>query len=448
MKTKICIFGMVLLALISLSGSAFGTIYTIHPDGSGDFATVQAAVDSAVDGDLIELTDGSFSGRGNKDISYAGKAITIRSQSGNAEACIIDVEGEYDMVSQRGFIFDNDEGNESVLSDLTIINGVADAPCPDCDGGGVYTHNSSPTISNVTFIGNFAAAGGAIGSVGGSPVINDCRFSDNEAFNGGALYFFENCSATVTGCLIYRNLATMKGGAISAQSNPVLVNIINCTISNNQAPAGGGIESWESEFDILNTIISFNGEGEAIFLYESPNVTFAYSDIFGNTGGDWIGDISDQLGIDGNISDDPLYADTVNNDFNLTVDSPCINAGDPDSPQDPDGSRADMGALFFDLNAAVDDNPYSHPVRISLSQNYPNPFNAYTTITYSVPEPTHITLKVYDMLGREVQTLIDGYNQAGSNTVLFDASGLSSGVYFYRLKIGQYLESKRLLLLK
>ena len=448
MKTKICIFGLALLVLISFSGSVFGTIYTINPDGSGDYATVQAAVDATVDGDVIELTDGTFNGRGNKDVNFLGKAITIRSQSGNAVACIIDVEGEYNMTSERGFVFINGEDNTSVLSDLTIINGVADAPCPNCDGGGVYIEYSSPAISNVTFIDNFAASGGALGSVGGSPIITNCRFIGNEAFGGGGLYFFEGSAATIDHCLIYGNQSTVKGGGISSQTNSALVTIINCTISNNQAPSGSGIEAWESEYTIVNTIISFNNPGEAIYIYESPSVSLAYSDIYGNIGGDWIGDIADQLGQSGNISGDPLFADTTYDSYQLTSGSPCIDTCNPNSPLDPDNSRADMGALFFDHNSAIDKYPNSIPGNISLAQNYPNPFNPGTTIKYSLSESNRIALKIFDLQGREVQTLVNEYKQPGIHTVEFDGTHLASGVYFYYLQAGDYSVSKRLLLLK
>lgn len=88
------------------------------------------------------------------------------------------------------------------------------------------------------------------------------------------------------------------------------------------------------------------------------------------------------------------------------------------------------------------------PNYFSLYQNYPNPFNPATIISYQLPLKIHITLEVYDLLGRKVETLVDKDESAGYKTVTFDASTLPSGIYFYRLEAGAYYETKKLLLLK
>jgi hypothetical protein len=88
------------------------------------------------------------------------------------------------------------------------------------------------------------------------------------------------------------------------------------------------------------------------------------------------------------------------------------------------------------------------PEVFNLSQNYPNPFNPTTVIKYSLPEVTNVKLKVYDMLGRVVKTLINQEQSAGVYNVEFNASNLSSGVYFYRIEAGNFVATKKLLLLK
>lgn len=88
------------------------------------------------------------------------------------------------------------------------------------------------------------------------------------------------------------------------------------------------------------------------------------------------------------------------------------------------------------------------PETFRLEQNYPNPFNPATTISFSMPTSDNVELKVYDMLGREVASLINGFRVAGSFRVDFNASHLSSGVYIYRLKAGDFVESKRMMLVK
>jgi alpha-D-xyloside xylohydrolase len=97
---------------------------------------------------------------------------------------------------------------------------------------------------------------------------------------------------------------------------------------------------------------------------------------------------------------------------------------------------------------SVDNNRNGVPARFTLEQNFPNPFNPSTLINYQLPVSTHVALKVYDVLGREVRTLVNEEKRAGSYRVKFDASGLPSGVYFYRLQAGSYSETKKLLVLK
>ena len=88
------------------------------------------------------------------------------------------------------------------------------------------------------------------------------------------------------------------------------------------------------------------------------------------------------------------------------------------------------------------------PAEFSVDQNYPNPFNPSTTIKYELPEATLVNLRVYDILGREVSVLVNEKRDAGVHEVKFDGSNLASGVYFYRLQAGDFVQSKRLLILK
>ncbi len=88
------------------------------------------------------------------------------------------------------------------------------------------------------------------------------------------------------------------------------------------------------------------------------------------------------------------------------------------------------------------------PGSYGLSQNFPNPFNPSTMIAYQIATAGHVTLRVYDLLGREVRTLVNEYQGAGTHSIAFNAADLPSGVYLYRLRAGAYSETKKLALLK
>jgi len=97
---------------------------------------------------------------------------------------------------------------------------------------------------------------------------------------------------------------------------------------------------------------------------------------------------------------------------------------------------------------AVEKLDGSIPSDYALSQNYPNPFNPTTTIRYDIPANGWVTLKVYDILGREVATLVNGMESPGYKEVNFNANKLPSGIYFYRLTAGTFTETRKLVLMK
>jgi len=86
--------------------------------------------------------------------------------------------------------------------------------------------------------------------------------------------------------------------------------------------------------------------------------------------------------------------------------------------------------------------------KYSLAQNYPNPFNPTTNITYTIPQSSYVTLKIYYVLGNEICSLVNGYQDLGSYHVRFDASKLSDGIYFYRLNAGNFSQIKKMILIK
>jgi hypothetical protein len=106
------------------------------------------------------------------------------------------------------------------------------------------------------------------------------------------------------------------------------------------------------------------------------------------------------------------------------------------------------GKLYGVVTGTVPATANSLPTRPSLFQSYPNPFNPSTTITYELPKSSEVRLSVFDMLGREVSVLVNERRDAGVHEVKFDGSSLASGVYVYRIQAGDFVASKKLLLLK
>jgi len=111
------------------------------------------------------------------------------------------------------------------------------------------------------------------------------------------------------------------------------------------------------------------------------------------------------------------------------------------------GSTAHIDDIAFSGIVSVQATDL-RPLAFRLGQNYPNPFNPTTTISYQLPAQSHVTLRVYDVLGNEVATLVDSFEEAGEKSVQFNATNIAGGVYFYRLQAGDFVASKKLLLLK
>ncbi|RMF59353.1 MAG: T9SS C-terminal target domain-containing protein [Calditrichaeota bacterium] len=120
----------------------------------------------------------------------------------------------------------------------------------------------------------------------------------------------------------------------------------------------------------------------------------------------------------------------------------------------PDGviytadAQAGWHAFTYEVATGINDEVGFSPESFSLSQNYPNPFNPATTIRFQLPQSGFVSLKVYDLTGREVAVLVKEQKPAGTYQVSFDAGQLASGVYFYRLKSGEFQQTRKMLLVR
>jgi hypothetical protein len=223
----------------------------------------------------------------------------------------------------------------------------------------------------------------------------------------------------------------------------------------------------------LNNILYANSAtaGEQLYVADnSSDPIVAYSDIQGGKdgfGGPGAG--ANYTGLyEHNIDTDPLFMNTASDDFRPSNSSPCIGTG-IDSVEiagvwyhvppfcimgnprpSPAGSKPDIGAcenLLASPLAGVSQQ-LTYPTEFALYQNYPNPFNPATTISFSLPRKSFVSLKVFDALGREVAVLLADELSAGTYARQWNAAGLASGVYFYKLQAGSYVETKKMLMIK
>jgi parallel beta-helix repeat protein len=230
---------VVLLMGTALATPANADTITVCWDGSGDYLTIQEGIDAAQDGDAVVVCDGTYTGVGNRNLDFGGKSITVRSQSGNPAACIIDCGH-----GGRGFYFHSGEAETSVLDGFTITHGNANP------GGAIRCDvASSPTIINCMITNNVASEdGGAIVCWNGSdPMITNCTIADNTAGWGAGLQLWQS-DATISDCTISGNTADNEGGGVHCwESSPT---IANCTITGNTAHNWDGAGIFCGEYSL------------------------------------------------------------------------------------------------------------------------------------------------------------------------------------------------------
>ncbi len=229
------------------------------------------------------------------------------------------------------------------------------------------------------------------------------------------------------------------------------IDISNST-SSNQIPFGSDFENTNGlACDGLNFFIGKTDSAgvSGIVKFNPDNVTVVPSNLFislGNRAKDLsYGDNFLWVGIDRVNKFNPLSGEFLE-DLNLPGSAAELFFDNKFWTYDE--SNNTIKVYFLPTVGINENNVLSSPENFSLSQNYPNPFNPSTTISWSTSVSGWQTLKVYDVLGIEVTTLLDEFKQAGSYEVNFNSSSLTSGVYFYQLKTGSFMQTRKMLLLK
>ncbi|MFH1679452.1 MAG: right-handed parallel beta-helix repeat-containing protein [Candidatus Eisenbacteria bacterium] len=440
----------VLLLLIAPVPRAAASILDVAPDGSGAYANLQEALAAAGPGDSIRLADGVFAGAGNRNLTLGGE-LTLFSASGEAESCAVDIEGD-----GRAFLIYTFPGSSIRIEGITLRGGdPASLPEELLPGyGGALAVKSlaaggAVSVEGCVFEENRADAGGGAFFWGGGGIFRSCTFRNNVATDGGGAYCYlclEGGGVRFEECLFHGNdypsepVGGYGAGVFFSRS---IGRVESCTFALNRAWYGGGILlSDEADVGVEASLIAFGTRGNGLAVF-GADVAITRSDIFGNEGGDWVGTIAGLLGVDCNLSLDPLFCSMNEGDFTLRSDSPCL-------PENNDTCGA-VGALGLGCEAPVgiagkDAGPLSG---LRFWTRGPDPFNRTTEVAFVLPEPAHARLTIHDLSGRLVAVLLDESVGAGEHTVSWSGIGrageiVPSGTYFARLDAGGRVVTRKI----
>nr|NQU92672.1 S8 family serine peptidase [Bacteroidota bacterium] len=363
----------------------------------------------------IHLMEGTYSSS-TSEKSFPVHMLDYTNIMGVSEdEVILDAEGQSTVL-----IIKNNLQNH--LSNFTVTGGLGNNSSPTTYAGGITLYNASVKLSDITIQNN---AGGGIACLWASSELENISIINNYGpiWNGGGLYISGNGSDPILkNVLISGNHADNNGGGIycSSHASPTMLNV---TISGNSAVnSGGGIYS-ESSFNpvVLNSIVWNNIPNEI-----SGPISITYSDIQGG----WVGV--------GNIELDPIFTGTGDYPFSLSDESPCVNAGTPDTtglnlPEldlagNPRiyGGRIDMGA-YENQEVVVGVKEFEVQSSEFEVRCYPNPLTEYITIEYNVPQDEKVVISVYNHVGQLIEEHIPENGKKGKYRVVWKAIGLPCG---------------------
>lgn len=401
---------LVLVLGLTLGMYSRSAVITVDDDGPADFSTIQAAINAAQPNDTVMVLPGTYTGSGNRDIDFLSKAITVRSldpgDSDIVETTVIDCQGSQ-ADPHGGFLFIRGEGNDSVLTGLTITGAYQD----ECIGyllymstdvtSAVYCLQSSPTIQHCIIRDNLAQIfdrrccydcgcvngifGAGISSYESSPVIDNCIFYGNTAINT----YFGNVSYSL-GAAVY-----------SVNDQTHYPRIRNCVFFDNSAYyPGAAIASYtdtlsQQSCEVINSIFLDNHsdiqpQQPDVFTHGLAKSACSpyYSTVdFSILQSDWY--IEGQ----GNLySADPLLSDPNSGDFHILPGSPAVNAGDPNFAVPYEAVDLDGQPRILDgrIDIGVDEYPSDTPFLAC----WPRSLSFYGKKDHADPDPQ--TLRIWN----------------------------------------------------
>jgi len=267
----------VLLALVSLATTVQATTWNVPADAP----TIQAGIDSASAGDTVIVACGTYYENIIVDVN-----VTITSETGQPDCATIDGQS-----LDRVIEFTYQASGTPRLEGFTITGGYADY------AAGVYCNDSDARVIN-------------------------CVVTDNIATDFGGGIVCNTCEHLIRDCIIKNNSGGSYAGGVGVFG--ATGNFENCTLYGNDAPLGGCYYA-NGQYDTLsNCIFSFSTQGEAVYC-DAGHVVMSCCDVYGNGGGDYVGCIAGDLGVNGNFSADPLFCLAEDGDFHLHWTSPCLD---------------------------------------------------------------------------------------------------------------------------
>jgi beta propeller repeat protein/parallel beta-helix repeat protein len=354
---------LLILALLLIAATQSRAETRSVPD---DYATIQQAIQGSNDGDVVIVEPGTYI----ENINFLGKNITVTSTDPEdpdiVAATVINGNNQGSVVT-----FESGETSEAVMTGFTITGGYGTAVSEVGNyifwGAGIFCYGTSPTIKGniitdnigpIEIIGNNQALwklcyGGGIGCLMSSAIITNNIIKNNSGYVGGIIVYVGDDK--ISNNLIYDNSAVVGGGVVllggQLINNTFVGNDTTASAQAGSGPGGNVYIVFDSQFPqclVLNNIIcnatsggGISGEGAI------DGSLISFNNVWGNSPGNYM-EVSDQTGTNGNISEDPLFVDSQAKDFHLQLDSPCIDAGDPDYIPFPwqldiDGDNAVMG---------------------------------------------------------------------------------------------------------
>ncbi len=414
--------------------------------------TLGAAIAAAAPGDVLELENGGLYTESVDTTYRITFPLTIKAATGAAEkpkiqnlsATISSGSDSPDFfllyngasLTLQGLEFDGDPDTTTYNSANNLINFpiisnmvIGTIKILDC-----YFHNAGGKI----FDGDNSAFEDIVAPKIDSLIIENSLFKSVEAI-------YTRTVRSVVSNLIIENCTfwNFDGKALYLRDNNGQIFINHCTFNNVGNLLGSEDEVirirgkvWVSVV-VKNCIFSFGSTDACLRIDDNPTNTVVSNLCIYDIGNINLGSLT----ATNIIFENPKYTDAANGDFTLSNDSPCLGAAD-DGKVIGD-TRWDPSAVAVELK-----NISTVPEGFALRQNYPNPFNPATTIDFSIDQKSHVSLYVYDITGSLIETLIDKELGIGSYSVTWDASEISSGLYFYQLISQGKFETKKMTLMK